>query len=93
MNQSTPSAKFRILVADDHALIRQGMAVVIGAQPDMILVGAAENGEAAVRMAQELQPDVIALDIKMPVKNGIAAIEEIIASQPGCAHPGHHKLS
>lgn len=82
MNQSAPSAKFRIMVADDHALIRQGMAVVIGAQPDMILVGAAENGEQAVRMAQELQPDVIALDIKMPVKNGIDAIEEIIAANP-----------
>ncbi|MCB0025226.1 MAG: response regulator transcription factor [Caldilinea sp.] len=82
MNQSTLSPKLRILIADDHALIRQGMAVVIGAQPDMILVGAAENGEQAVRMARELQPDVIALDIKMPVKNGIAAIEEIVAANP-----------
>jgi NarL family two-component system response regulator LiaR len=82
MSESTSSPKLRILIADDHALIRQGMSVVIGAQPDMILVGAAENGEQAVRMARELQPDVIALDIKMPVMNGIAAIKEIVAVNP-----------
>lgn len=82
MNQFTSDPKLRILIADDHALIRQGMTAVIGAQPDMILVGTAENGELAVRIARELQPDVIVLDIKMPVKGGIAAIEEIVAGNP-----------
>ena len=67
----------RVLIADDHPIVRQGMGIVIGAEVDLQLIGQASNGEEAVRLAQELDPDVIVIDLQMPVKDGLAAIEEI----------------
>ena len=67
----------RVLIADDHPIVRQGLELVISAQPDLELVGEAKDGEEAVRMARETRPDVIVMDLQMPVKNGLAAIEEI----------------
>lgn len=67
----------RVLIADDHPIVRQGLSVVLTAQPDMVLVAEATNGEEAVRLAQETRPDVIIMDLMMPVKDGLTAITEI----------------
>jgi NarL family two-component system response regulator LiaR len=76
------STKIRILIADDHAVVREGLGAMIAAQPDLKLAGAAANGQEAVRLARELQPDVILLDLVMPVKDGLQAILEIRQTNP-----------
>jgi len=70
--------RIHVLIADDHAIVRQGLEVVINTQPDMELIGQAKDGDEVVRMAREIQPDVIVMDLQMPVKDGLTAIEEII---------------
>lgn len=72
----------KILVADDHPLIRQGLQVVIEAQPDLRLVGEAVNGGQAIQLAQALQPDIVIMDLKMPVMDGLAATREISQAVP-----------
>jgi NarL family two-component system response regulator LiaR len=72
----------RILVADDHAIVREGLRALIGAKPDMELVGEAADGVEAVLKARSLQPDVILLDLVMPRKDGIEAIGEIKRENP-----------
>lgn len=67
----------RILVADDHPIVRQGLSVVLTAQPDMELVAEATNGEEAVHLSQKTKPDVIIMDLMMPIKDGLTAITEI----------------
>jgi NarL family two-component system response regulator LiaR len=67
----------RVLIADDHPIVRQGLGVVLAAQPDMELVAEATDGQEAVDLAQETQPDVIVMDLMMPVKDGLTAIKEI----------------
>lgn len=67
----------RILIADDHALIRQGLKTLISSEPGMVVIGEATNGQTAVDLARELRPDVILIDLVMPVKSGIEAITEI----------------
>lgn len=71
------SEQIRVVIADDHPIVRQGLEVVLNAQSDMTLVGQATNGEEAVRLARDLQPDVIIMDLQMPVKDGLTAINEI----------------
>lgn len=71
-----------ILIADDHPLIRQGLRVVIEAQPDLRLVGEAVNGGQAVQLAQALHPDIIIMDLKMPVMDGLSATREISLTVP-----------
>lgn len=67
----------RVLIADDHPLVRQGLEVVIGAQPDMELVGQASDGAEVVAMALVARPDVIILDLKMPKQDGLTALRQI----------------
>ncbi len=69
--------RIRILIADDHTVLRAGLRMLIGAQPDMEVVGEAANGDAAVRKALETSPDVVLLDITMPGSGGLKAIELI----------------
>ena len=69
----------RILIADDHAIVREGQRALIETEPGMQLVGEAENGVEAVHMARTLQPDVILIDLRMPRKGGLQAIGEIRA--------------
>lgn len=76
------SDPMRILIADDHELVREGMRALLDLRPDMEVVGEAGDGEEAVRRARLLNPDVILLDLVMPEKDGIAAIHEIKAQQP-----------
>lgn len=74
--------KIRVLLVDDQEIIRQGLALIIAQQPDIAVVGQAGDGEAAVQLAQSTKPDVVLMDIKMPVLNGIQATRQIRASLP-----------
>jgi NarL family two-component system response regulator LiaR len=71
------SDKIRILIVDDHAVVREGLSALIKTEPDMELVGEAADGGEAVQKAQDLHPDVILLDLVMPRKDGIFAIKEL----------------
>lgn len=73
----------RILVVDDHAVVREGLRALIGTEPGMELVGEAADGIEAVAQARSLRPDVILLDLVMPHKGGIEAIDEIMQENPG----------
>ncbi len=69
--------KLRILLADDHAMLREGLKILVNAQSDMECVGEAGDGRAAFRMALELQPDVVVMDVSMPELNGLRATEKL----------------
>jgi DNA-binding NarL/FixJ family response regulator len=72
----------RVLIVDDHAIVRNGLVQLLGTTDDLELVGAARDGEQAVTMAAELQPDVILMDLSMPGTDGIAATGQIVAANP-----------
>jgi NarL family two-component system response regulator LiaR len=72
----------RILIADDHAIVREGLEAILSAQPDFALVGVATNGLEAVALAAQLNPDVILIDLVMPKMDGLAAIQAIRAANP-----------
>jgi len=72
----------KILLADDHKITRDGLKALLENQQNMIVIGEAENGRQAVRLASELAPDVIVMDINMPELNGIEATRQIIAELP-----------
>jgi DNA-binding NarL/FixJ family response regulator len=72
----------RILLADDHALVRQGFRMILEAQPDMEIVGQAGNGREAVELASKLHPDVTVMDVAMPELNGIEATRRITTVSP-----------
>ena len=74
----TEAERIRILIADDHAVVREGLRAVIESRPDMQVIGEAADGAAAVDRARELQPDVILMDLLMPRKSGVEAIGDII---------------
>ena len=71
------SDKIRVLIADDHVTVLEGLAAIISRQPDMVVVAEASDGRQAVERWQEHRPDVALLDLRMPVLDGLAAIEEI----------------
>src|SRR2546421_6405907 len=75
-------SKLRILLADDHALIREGLKALINAQADMEVVGEAGDGLAAYKAAKELQPDLIVMDVSMPEMNGAKATERLKQELP-----------
>jgi two-component system, NarL family, response regulator NreC len=74
--------KIRILLADDHTIVRQGFRLILSSQPDMEIVGEAGNGREAVELAASLTPDVAVMDVAMPELNGIEATRRIAASSP-----------
>ena len=74
--------KLRILLADDHSLVRIGIRTLLEYQPDMTVVGEATNGELAVEAARQLKPDVIIMDLMMPKANGAEATKRILAERP-----------
>ncbi len=76
------SQKIRILLADDHTVVRQGFRLILGSQPDMEIVGEAGNGREAVELAASLMPDVAVMDVAMPELNGIEATRRIGVSSP-----------
>ena len=72
----------RILLVDDHTIMREGLRSLIDKDPETVVVGEAGDGAAAIRLATELQPDLVIMDITMPVMNGIDATREITKRQP-----------
>ncbi len=72
----------RILFADDHQIVREGLSRLIGREDGLKIVAEAENGLEAVRLAQELHPDLAILDLRMPVMDGAAAAKEILGADP-----------
>jgi len=74
--------KTRVLIVDDHRAFRDGLKLVINHQADMEVVGEAENGEKAIALTRALLPDVILMDVKMPVMDGAEATSRILAEMP-----------
>lgn len=72
----------RVLLADDHKILRQGLARLLESEPDIEVVGEAEDGQTAVEMAIETQPDVVVMDVSMPHCNGIDATRGMTAEVP-----------
>jgi NarL family two-component system response regulator LiaR len=72
----------RIIIADDHTVVREGLAAILGGQADMSLVGVAMNGAEAVALASQFKPDVILMDLVMPKMDGLAAIQAIMTADP-----------
>ncbi len=72
----------RIVIADDHSVVRQGLRMFLALDPDLEVVGEAQNGAEALKLAHELKPDVVLMDLLMPVMDGITAIGEIRKALP-----------
>jgi two-component system response regulator NreC len=72
----------RVLLADDHKIVRQGLRALLEKQQDMEVVAEAENGRAAVRLAAEMAPDVVIMDVTMPDMNGVEATRQILSKSP-----------
>lgn len=82
MEQPTASKKIRVLIVDDHAVVRQGLRTFINLQEDMEVVGEGIDGAQAVELAGDLQPDVILLDLVMPQMDGVEATRHILERSP-----------
>lgn len=74
--------KVRVILADDHKIMREGIHALLENEPDIEVIGEADGGETAVRMAIERRPDVLLMDVTMPDLNGIEATRRILASRP-----------
>lgn len=76
-------SRIRIVIADDQELVRAGFTMVINSQPDMQVVGQASNGDEAIRLAEQLTPDIVLMDVRMPGMDGITATEHITRMDNG----------
>ena len=74
----------RILLADDQALFREALRMLISSQPDLEVVGEAANGQEAIKLADSLRPNVVLMDLQMPVMDGVAATRQLHSDQPDC---------
>ena len=82
MKTSPPTKKTRVLLADDHAIVREGLKFLLDQQPDMTVIGEAVDGEDAFQQAKKLLPDVVVMDVSMPRCNGIQATERLKQACP-----------
>jgi DNA-binding NarL/FixJ family response regulator len=69
--------KLRIILAEDHKTVREGIKILINLQPDMVIIGEAGDGEAAIKMTEELNPDIVIMDVSMPEMNGLKATKRL----------------
>jgi len=77
-----PFTKLRVFLADDHAVVREGLKALVNAQPDMEVSGEAADGRSAFQQVQKLQPDVVIMDVSMPEMNGAEATEQLKQARP-----------
>ncbi len=75
-----PDRTIKVLLADDHAIVRQGLKLILAAQPDFEVVGEAANGREAAELAEKLKPDIVLMDVQMPDLNGIEATRRMVAA-------------
>ena len=80
-----PDPRLKVVVADDHTLMREGVAAVIARQPDMVVIGEAADGAEAVALVEKERPDVLLLDLRMPKLDGVAVTERLRPKFPGLA--------
>ena len=80
LNAANP--KIRVILADDHPVVRDGLAAIINQQPDMQVVAEAADGEEAIALFQREQPDVMVLDLRMPKRDGVAVVEHVLQVSP-----------
>jgi DNA-binding NarL/FixJ family response regulator len=73
----------KVVLADDHQIVRLGLRSLLSLEPDMEVVGEADNGRAVLRLVQDLSPDIVIMDISMPDMNGIEATRQVLAESPG----------
>jgi DNA-binding NarL/FixJ family response regulator len=78
----TNSTRIRVLIADDYPAVRAGLVAVLAQEADLDIVGEAENGDQAVTIYRELRPDVVLMDLRMPLVDGVNAIRQITAEFP-----------
>ncbi|MEU9143416.1 response regulator transcription factor [Streptomyces sp. NPDC048349] len=81
---ATATEAIRVLIADDQPLVRRGLALILAPDPAFEVVGEAGDGEEAVALAHRLRPDVVVMDIRMPVLDGVGATERLAATLPEC---------
>ena len=70
-------SNIKVLIADDHAIFRDGLRKLLGSDESISIVGEAQNGEECIKLLAKLKPDVLLLDLRMPIKNGLAVLEEV----------------
>jgi two-component system response regulator NreC len=90
--------KIKLLIADDHAILRQGLRRILEAEPDMSVIGEAATGVDAVKRARQLKPDVVIMDISMPEQDGIESMRQIVKTVSSrvlilTVHTEHHVIS
>jgi DNA-binding NarL/FixJ family response regulator len=83
MTNASGKPKLRVVLADDHAVVREGLSALINRQRDMEVVGEAADGRAAVEVTNQLHPDVVVMDVSMPILNGARATRQLIERNPG----------
>nr|BEK67338.1 response regulator transcription factor [Kitasatospora purpeofusca] len=81
---TTTTPPIRVLLVDDQPLVRRGLSLILSPDPTVEVVGEAEDGEQAVALAQRLRPDVVVMDIRMPVLDGVGATDELSRTLPDC---------
>jgi DNA-binding NarL/FixJ family response regulator len=78
----TPEKEIRILIADDHPVVREGLIAILTLESDLKVVGQAHDGEEACRLYDQLSPDVLILDLRMPRKDGLEVVTELMSRRP-----------